>query len=74
MFLKNHFQNAYVTHDLPKAMKLIDDRVGETDRIVFEPDMALETPEARRNLKSRRLRREIKERGFPFCSKARCLA
>lgn len=45
MFLKNHFQNAYVTHDLHKAMQLIDDRFGKTDWIVFEPDMVLETPQ-----------------------------
>jgi hypothetical protein len=44
MFLKNHFQNAYITHDLAKAMQLIDDRFGKTDWIVFEPDMVLETP------------------------------
>lgn len=45
MFLKNHFQNAYVTHDLRKAMQLIDDRFGNTDWIVFEPEMVLDTPE-----------------------------
>ncbi len=45
MFLKNHFQNAYVTHDLYKAMALIDDRFGKTEWIVFEPDMVLETPD-----------------------------
>ena len=45
MFLKNHFQNAYVTHDLTRAMALIDDRFGKTDWIVFEPDMVLEPPE-----------------------------
>ena len=45
MFFRNHFQNAYVTHNLDKAMKLIDDRFGKIDWIVFDPDMILETPE-----------------------------
>lgn len=44
MFLRNHFQNAYVTHDLETAMVLIDDRFGQTDWIVFDPTMTLQTP------------------------------
>lgn len=44
MFLRNHFQNAYVTHDLDRAMALIDARFGKIDWIVFEPDMVLQTP------------------------------
>jgi len=43
MLLKGHYQNAYVTHDLDRAMKLIDDRYGAIDWIVFEPDMVLKT-------------------------------
>ena len=45
MFLRNHFQNAYVTHNLDKAMKLIDDRFGKIDWIVFDPTMTLLTPD-----------------------------
>lgn len=45
MFLRNHFQNAYVTHDLERAMALIDDRFGRTDWIVFDPTMILRTPD-----------------------------
>jgi len=44
MFLRNHFQNAYITHDLDKAMALVDDRFGRIDWIVFAPDMILQTP------------------------------
>ena len=45
MFLKGHYQNAYVTHDLDKAMAMIDRRYGKIDWIVFDPDMVLKTPE-----------------------------
>ena len=44
MFMKNHFQNAYITHNMDKAMKLIDDRFGKIDWIVFDPTMTLLTP------------------------------
>lgn len=44
MHLRGHYQNAYVTHDLEAAMKLIDDRFGKLDWIMFEPDMILKTP------------------------------
>ena len=44
MFLQGHYQNAYVTHDLDRAMKLVSDRYGVGDWIVFEPDMVLKTP------------------------------
>jgi hypothetical protein len=45
MFLKGHYQNAYVTHDLDRAMAGISERYGAKDWIVFEPDMILKTPE-----------------------------
>lgn len=45
MFFKGHFQNAYVTHDLDRAMAMIDERFGKIDWIVFEPDMILKTPD-----------------------------
>jgi hypothetical protein len=47
-FFKGHFQNAYVTHDLDKAMEMIGDRFGLKDYIVFEPDMILKTPQGNR--------------------------
>jgi hypothetical protein len=45
MYLRNHFQNAYVTHNLDKAMAMIDDRFGKIDWIVFDPTMTLQTPQ-----------------------------
>ena len=44
MYFKGHFQNAYVTHNLDKALAGIDQRFGKIDWIVFEPDMVLKTP------------------------------
>jgi len=44
MYFKGHFQNAYVTHNLDKALAGIDRRFGKIDWIVFEPDMVLKTP------------------------------
>lgn len=44
MFFRGHFQNAYVTHNLDKALEGIDQRFGKIDWIVFEPDMVLKTP------------------------------
>lgn len=45
MFLRNHYQNAYITHDLEAAMTLVSDRWGVKDWIRFEPDMVLKTRE-----------------------------
>lgn len=45
MFMRGHYQNAYVTHDLDRAMKLVTGRFGKIDWIVFEPDMILRTPQ-----------------------------
>lgn len=44
-FLRGHYQNAYVIHDLGAAMALIDHRFGKIDWIVFDPEMLLKTPE-----------------------------
>ena len=44
MLLQGHYQNAYVTHDLDRAMELVRKRYGLKDYIVFEPDMVLKTP------------------------------
>ena len=45
MFLTGHMQNAYVTHDLDKAMEIIGNRfdVQHFDR--FDPDMELRRPD-----------------------------
>jgi hypothetical protein len=39
MFLPGHFQNAYVTHDIEKAMQGLSARYGLEDFATFEPDM-----------------------------------
>ena len=44
-FMRGFFQNAYVTHDLDKALALIEARFGKIDWIVFEPDMELRRPD-----------------------------
>src|SRR5262245_55220841 len=43
MFLRGHFQNAYVTHDLDRAMDIVAKRfqVAHFDR--FDPDMVVKT-------------------------------
>jgi hypothetical protein len=43
MFLQGHYQNAYVTHDLGRAMDLVSERYGVTDYITFDPEMMLRT-------------------------------
>jgi hypothetical protein len=43
MFLDGHYQNAYVTRDLDKAMALLTERYELLDFIRFEPDMILKT-------------------------------
>ncbi|HUD30130.1 MAG TPA: VOC family protein [Novosphingobium sp.] len=45
---RGHYQNAYVTHDLDRAMQRAGDLLGIAEFIVFEPDMVLETPQGRR--------------------------
>jgi hypothetical protein len=45
MYLRGHFQNAYVTHDIDKAMRALSDRCGLADYVTFEPDMILKTPD-----------------------------
>lgn len=45
MFLRGHMQNAYVTHDLDKAMELVGDRYGVEKFDRFDPDMVVRTPD-----------------------------
>ena len=43
MFLRGHFQNAYVTHDLDRAMEGVADRFGIDHFDRFDPDMVVKT-------------------------------
>ena len=53
MFLRGHMQNAYVTHDLDKAMEI----VGNTYKIekfdIFEPEMVVKTTAGEKPLATR---------------------
>lgn len=49
MFLQGHYQNAYVTHDLDRAMEMLSQRYGLKDYVVFEPEMVLKTPEGEKS-------------------------
>jgi hypothetical protein len=53
MFLRGHMQNAYVTHDLDRAMEMVADRfeVERFDR--FDPDMVVRTVSGERPLRTR---------------------
>ncbi|MGE3691471.1 MAG: VOC family protein [Novosphingobium sp.] len=44
MFLTGHMQNAYVTHDLDKAMEIVGNRFGIEKFDRFDPDMTILTP------------------------------
>ena len=44
MFLTGHMQNAYVTHDLDKAMEIVGNRFGVEKFDRFDPDMVVNTP------------------------------
>ena len=53
MFLRGHMQNAYVTHDLDRAMELVADRfkVEKFDR--FDPEMVVNTLAGEQPMSSR---------------------
>lgn len=53
MFIKGHMQNAYVTHDLDKAMEIVGNQYGveKWDRI--DPDMMVNTPQGPKPLQCR---------------------
>jgi len=53
MFLRGHMQNAYVTHDLDRAMEMIASRfkVEKFDR--FDPEMVINTPDGEQPMSSR---------------------
>jgi hypothetical protein len=50
MFLRGHYQNAYVTHDLAAAMAIVGERYGLEDWIRFEMELPVRTPEGERSL------------------------
>jgi len=43
MLLRGHFQNAYVTHDLDRAMEIVGQRFGIERFDRFDPDMVVKT-------------------------------
>ena len=43
MFLRGHFQNAYVTHDLDRAMAIVAARFGIERFDRFDPEMVVKT-------------------------------
>ncbi len=45
MFLKGHYQNAYVTHDLARTMDMFSERYGLTGYNTFELEMMMRTPD-----------------------------
>ena len=50
MFLHGHYQNAYVTHDLEKAIGMVSERYGLADWIKFEMELPVRTPAGDRSL------------------------
>jgi hypothetical protein len=53
MFLHGHMQNAYVTHDLDKAMAIVADRFGVEKFDRFDPDMMVMTQQGEQPLVTR---------------------
>ena len=43
MFIRGHMQNAYVTHNLDKAMEIVADKFGVEKFDRFDPDMTVNT-------------------------------
>lgn len=50
MFLKGHMQNAYVTHDLDKAVEMVSERYGVESWQLINPDMVVRTQEGEKPL------------------------
>jgi len=53
MYLHGHMQNAYVTHNLDKAMEIISDRFGVEKFDRFDPEMTVKTLEGEKPLATR---------------------
>jgi hypothetical protein len=50
MFLTGHMQNAYVTHDIDRAVEMVGNRFGIERWQRVEPDMVVRTPQGDRPL------------------------
>ncbi len=48
MLFQNHFQNAYVTRDIDKAMQLMQERYGIERFLCIDPDVEVMTPDGPR--------------------------
>lgn len=53
MFLHGHMQNAYVTHDLDKAMEIVGDRFGFEKFHRIDPVLTIKTPKGVQPMSSR---------------------
>ncbi len=53
MFLRGHMQNAYVTHDLERAMDMVSSRFGVDRFDRFDPEMVVNTPAGEQPLSTR---------------------
>jgi len=53
MFLRGHMQDAYVTHNLEKAMEMVAGRFGVEKFDRFNPDMVVKTPSGNKPMVSR---------------------
>jgi len=53
MFLQGHMQNAYVTHDLEKAMEIVADRFGVEKFDRFDPEMTVKTDDGVKPMSNR---------------------
>jgi len=53
MMFKGHMQNAYVTHDLEKAMEIVGNKLGVDKFDRFDPDMTVRTPDGERPMVNR---------------------
>ena len=53
MYLHGHMQNAYVTHNLDKAMEIVADRFGVEKFDRFDPEMTVKTLDGEKPLVTR---------------------
>jgi len=53
MFLRGHMQNAYVTHDLDRAMEMVGNRFGVEKFDRFDPEMIVKTNDGEKPMSNR---------------------
>src|SRR5690606_13328047 len=53
MFLRGHMQNAYVTHDLDKAMEIIGNQYGMEPFQRIDPVLTIKTPQGNQPMSNR---------------------